>query len=69
MKTITESIIGRKGPHNGKDLKQLILSEIRMGDFPYIREISKNYKNKILDSKFLRALDNVQGCDNDFKVV
>lgn len=68
MKTITESIIGRKGPHNGKDLKQLILSEIRMGDFPYIREISKNYKNKILDSKFLRALDNVQGCDNDFKV-
>lgn len=68
MKTIIESIIGRKNTYKGKDLKHLILSEIRMGDFPYIREISKNYKNKLIDSKFLRALDNIQGCDNDFKV-
>ena len=68
MKSITESIIGRKGLYKGKNLKHLIASEIDMKDFPYIREISKNYKNKLLDSKFLRALDNIQGCDNDFKV-
>ena len=68
MKTITESIIGRKNAYKGKDLKHLITSEIDIKDFPYIQEISKNYKNKLLDSKFLHALDNIQGCDNDFKV-
>jgi hypothetical protein len=68
MKSITESIIGRKNSYKGKDLKQLILSEIDMKDFPYIRETSKNYKNNLLDDKFLYALDNIQGCDNDFKI-
>jgi hypothetical protein len=68
MKTITESIIGRKNAYKGKDLKYLITNEIDINDFPYIQEISKNYKNKLLDGKFLSALDNIQGCDNDFKV-
>lgn len=68
MKTIIESITNNWKKSDIEDLRYQIDHEINMKDFPYIRKTTRNYKNNLLSNKFLRALNNVSGCDNNFKV-
>ena len=68
MKTIIESITNNREKSDIEDLRYQIDHEINMKDFPYIRKMTRNYKNNLLSNKFLRALNNISGCDNDFKV-
>ena len=65
MKSIIESI---QGGNSIKNLKDGITRAVNMRDFPYIREIARDYKKRLQDPKFLSALDAIQGCDNDFKI-
>lgn len=64
MKSIIESI---QGGNSIKDLKTRIINMVDMRDFPYIREMARNYKSRLQNPKFLSALDAISGCDNEFK--
>lgn len=63
--SLNESI---QGGNSIKNLKDGIARAVDMRDFPYIREIARDYKKRLQNPKFLSALDAIQGCDNDFKI-